>query len=117
MPHLLLVMNDKIVQHDSPSPRQNKSVGLLDRVPGQDSNTLGNKTYGWGGDEGHPGGGMGAQRPGLKHTPLHPGVGFSEADGMKSFPEVLTFHNRCLNPPEYQRCVFRAQRQAQAHPD
>ena len=56
-----------------------------------------------------PGGRMGAQRPGLKHTPLHTGVGFSEKDGMKSFPEVLTFHNRCLNPPEYQRCVFRAQ--------
>lgn len=61
----------------SPSSRENKKES---NVPGtvdldlrfqakKDSNTLGNKTYGWGT------GRMGAQRPGLRHTPLHPGVG------------------------------------------
>ena len=82
----------------SPSSRQNKkesnvlgTVGLDLRFQAKkDSNTLGQQDLWLGG------GGMGAQRPGLRHTPLHTGVGFSETEGWGD--EVLTFHNRCLNP-------------------
>ena len=81
-------MSDKAAQRDSPSPRQNKkeshvlwTVGLDLRFQAKIPIPWATRPMAGGAGEAHPGRGMEAQRPGLRHAPLHPGVGFSETDG------------------------------------
>ena len=80
---LLLVMSDKTAQRDSPSPRQNEKESHVLGTVGLDLRFQAKipRPMAGGAGEAHPGKGMEAQRPGLRHAPLHPGVGFGETDG------------------------------------